>query len=194
MYADLFTRFNPLAGTIVGLPSTVRRLSDLQDSFADLRAYHQALAEEDRVVYVVSAAEYPSTEGQLNYAIGLIMPGKIGCEYHLTKGHYHAWRSASEIYIGLVGEGGLLLENEADQETQFLPLLPNTAVAVPGFTAHRTVNVGPGPLAYLGIYPAQAGHDYDSIAQKNFHHVIVESEGKPVLMNRQAFLSTIIPK
>ena len=45
-----------------------------------------------------------------------------------------------------------------------MPLTPESAVYVPGHTAHRTINTGDMPLTYLGIYPARAGHDYGVIA------------------------------
>ena len=143
-----------------------------------------ALALGDPVVYTVSGFEVPAEEGQLNYALGLIMPGKIGQEYYLTKGHFHAWRPAAEVYIGLAGEGCMLLESEDGSQNQMLSLLPNQAVYVPGYIAHRTVNIGRVPLSYVGVYPAQAGHDYGAIARQNFRHVIVEVDGKPSLVER----------
>jgi glucose-6-phosphate isomerase len=85
------------------------------------------------------------------------MPGKIGDEYFLTKGHLHAWRPAAEFYFGLSGEGVMLLEDEATGESRLVPLRPHHAVYVPGHTAHRTVNTGAVPLTYLGVYPARPG-------------------------------------
>jgi len=180
----LVTHFNPVSGTIEGYPITVRRLSDLQGSFADEQAYRRALASGDPVVYTVSGVEYPAEESQLSYALGLIMPGKIGQEYYLTRGHFHAWRPAAEVYIGLAGEGYMLLESEDGSQNQMLPLRPHHAVYVPGYIAHRTVNTGGVPLTYVGVYPAQAGHDYDAIARQNFRHVIVEMDGQPSMVER----------
>jgi glucose-6-phosphate isomerase len=62
-------------------------------------------------------------------------------------------------------------------------------VYVPGYTAHRTINTGAIPLVYLGVYPAQAGHDYGSIAHKNFDNVVLEIDGQPVLMDRREALA-----
>ena len=101
----LATHFDLETGMIEGCPLTVRRLSDLQGSFADEQAYRAALALGDPVVYTVSGVEVPAEDGQLSYGLGLINPGKIGREYYLTKGHFHAWRPAAEVYIGLAGEG-----------------------------------------------------------------------------------------
>ncbi len=113
------------------------------------------------------------------------MPGKIGREYYLTKGHFHAWRPAAEVYLGLRGHGLMLLEDE--RESRVVPLMPQTAVYVPGHTAHRTINTGDEPLIYLGVYPAGAGHDYAAIAERNFRTVVVEANGQPVLLDRAAY-------
>jgi glucose-6-phosphate isomerase len=32
--------------------------------------------------------------------LGVLMPGKVGAEYFMTKGHIHAWRPAAEVYLG----------------------------------------------------------------------------------------------
>jgi glucose-6-phosphate isomerase len=61
-------------------------------------------------------------------------------------------------------------------------------VYVPGHTAHRTINVGPSPLTYLGVYPARAGHDYLTIAQNNFQCVVLERDGKPAMIKRKDFV------
>jgi glucose-6-phosphate isomerase len=106
----------------------------------------------------------------------------------LTKGHLHKWRPAAEFYIGLRGEGMMLLEDLNSGESRMLDLVTNSAVYVPGFTAHRTVNVGAVPLVYLGVYPAAAGHDYSTIAEKNFRKVIVMRQDRPVPMDREEFV------
>jgi len=40
---------------------------------------------------------------------------------------------------------------------------------------------------YLGIYPAQAGHDYGAIATRNFRQVVVERDGQPAVLDRSEF-------
>jgi glucose-6-phosphate isomerase len=109
----------------------------------------------------------------------------------MTKGHYHAWRPAAEVYIGLSGEGLMLFEHETSGETRLLPFTANSVIYVPGFTAHRTLNTGDVPLSYLGIYPAAAGHDYGAIAERNFKKVVVAVDGQPTLMEREAFLEKL---
>jgi glucose-6-phosphate isomerase, archaeal len=182
---NLISTFDPLTGRIPGRPLEERRLSDLRGRFVDGVAYEQALQAGDRVVYAVCSVEQPPAEGQLNLAVGWLAPGKIGEEYFMTKGHFHAWRPAAEIYLGLSGSGCLLLESDDDGLAQLVPLQPNAAVYVPGHTAHRTINTGPAPLVYMGVYPAQAGHDYAAIDSRNFRHVVVERNGAPVMVRRE---------
>ena len=117
--------------------------------------------------------------------MAMAVPGRIGNEYFLTKGHLHSWREAAEIYIGLTGEGMMLLEDEASGDSRMAPLTANQVVYVPGRTAHRTVNTGTVPLTYIGVYPAAAGHDYGAIAERNFRCVVVERNGAPALVERR---------
>jgi glucose-6-phosphate isomerase len=191
MDSNLLAHFDPLAGTIAGAPQTERRLSDMHGTFADKEAFAAALAQGDPVLYTLAAVAPAAGDGALHYAIAQIAPGHIGAEYYMTKGHYHAWRPAAEVYIGLSGAGYMLLEDEESHESRLLPLAPNTVVYVPGHTAHRTINTGKIPLTYLGIYPAAAGHDYGSIATQNFRKVLVAVDGQPTLRERSEFLASL---
>jgi glucose-6-phosphate isomerase len=182
---NLASSFDPLTGRIAGAVLEERRLSDLRGRFADGAAYEKALQAGDPLMYTVCAVEQAPAEGQLNLAVGWLAPGKIGEEYFQTKGHFHAWRPAAEVYLGLSGNGCLLLESEDGSQAQMVAIQPNTAVYVPGNTAHRTINTGLAPLVYLGVYPAQAGHDYGAIAARNFRHVVVERNGIPVMLLRE---------
>ena len=189
MNTDFLTRFDPLAGTVVGYPVVERRLSQLAGVFADTAVYHQTLAQSDPLIYSVASVAPAEGDGQLHYGIGKIMPGCIGQEYFMTRGHLHEWREAAEIYIGLSGSGLMLLEDEKTGASQLLELRVNTAVYVPAHTAHRTINIGDIPLTYLGIYSARAGHDYGALAERNFRKVVVNQNGTPVLIDRQEYLS-----
>ncbi|NBD37518.1 MAG: cupin domain-containing protein [Verrucomicrobia bacterium] len=163
-----------------------RRLSDLRGFFADAEAFETALAREDSLLYRVTAIEPADGDGDLHYGLGILFPGKVGDEYYLTKGHLHSTREAAEVYLGLRGEGCLLLEDEQTGESRLEPLGTGRIVYVPGHTAHRTMNTGTEPLTYIGVYPANAGHDYGAIAERNFRKVLVEENGRPVLKDREA--------
>jgi glucose-6-phosphate isomerase len=73
----------------------------------------------------------------------------------------------------------MLLEGDDGGESRMVLLRPNSIVYVPGHTAHRTINIGDEPLAYLGVYPARAGHDYGVLAERNFRSVVVNRDGRP---------------
>jgi glucose-6-phosphate isomerase len=177
-------------GSIDGHPPVPRRLSSLEDCFADRGAFRDAVASADPVVYTVSTVEAADGAGQLHYGVGTIAPGRVGAEYYMTRGHLHAWRAAAELYVGLQGTGHLLLEEEGTGRSRLVPLTPHDVVYVPGDTAHRTINTGSAPLVYLGVYPAAAGHDYRRISGRSFRKVVVARRGKPEMMDREAFLGT----
>jgi len=182
----LLGRFDAKTGTIEGARRTERRLSDLAGIFLDEAAYRTACAADNSLVYSVEAVEPGTGDGDLHYGIGVIYPGRIGREYFMTKGHLHNWREAAELYVGLTGQGVMLLEDEATGESRMLPLGPGCAVYVPGHTGHRTANVGETPLSYIGIYPARAGHDYGVYASRNFRCAVVDEGGAPKMIRRDS--------
>jgi glucose-6-phosphate isomerase len=183
----LLCSLNPELEKLHGAETTNRRLRDLHGCFADESAYADALRSGNPIVYTLATVAPGRADGDLNYAVAIIQPGRIGPEYYMTKGHFHAWREASEIYIGLTGQGMMLLEAEASGESWTVPLRPHEVVYVPGHTAHRTINVGAIPLGYIGIYPAKAGHDYGAVARRNFGKMIIARDGQPVVVDRADF-------
>jgi glucose-6-phosphate isomerase len=184
----LLSCFDPATGKIADAATTKRHLSDLRGCFADTAAYEAALASGNALVHSVAAVEPADGDGDLHYGVGLIMPGQIGREYFMTKGHLHAWRPAAEFYFGLSGEGVMLLEDELTGQSRLAPLRPHHAVYVPCHTAHRTMNTGPAPLTYIGVHPAKAGHDYSAIAQRNFRCVVIERDGQPAIIERNSIV------
>jgi glucose-6-phosphate isomerase len=186
--ADRLARLCDLeSGSIAGCPVTARRLSELRDAFADQRACDAILRSGDPVVYTVSTFTVDEGPGQLQCGLGILFPGRVGDEYYLTRGHFHARKEAAEIYFGLRGTGLMILQHE-DGTGATADLVQNGLVYVPGHAAHRTVNPGSGTLAYLGIYPADAGHDYDAIHAENFRTVIVSRKGSPAPLPRSEYL------
>lgn len=171
-------------GVLEGGVPTERYLHDLEGCFADPAAYARACVEGNPLIYRVSTLAPESAPGSLHIGLGTLMPGRVGNEYYQTRGHLHARREAAEVYMGLAGEGVLLLEAEGSGEGTLVPLRAGTVVHVPGHTAHRTVNLGQEPLKYLGIYPGDAGHDYQALARRNFRHVVLVREGVAVLVER----------
>ncbi|MBL7160973.1 MAG: glucose-6-phosphate isomerase [Anaerolineales bacterium] len=184
-------QFDPDNPNIPGASLSARYLSDMAGYFADEAAFYEMLAKDDPILYQVYNISPTQGEGDLNYGIGVLMPGQVGAEYYLTKGHLHRWREAAEIYIGLSGEGFMLLEDEATRESRLIPFLKNSIIYVPGHTAHRTINTGTKKLTYIGIYPANAGHDYGFVKERGFDHILVSINGEPELSKRQAFVDSL---
>ena len=151
-----------------------RRLSDMRAMYNDHAAVERILAEEgDRLLYEVYAADLPEVEGQVLYCTTVIQPGKVGQEFHMTKGHYHLKRDRAEVYLGLAGDGCLLLQTE-DGTVRSVPMQAGTAAYVPPYWAHRTVNTGDKPFIFFAAWPGDAGHDYGAIEQIGFHKILVE--------------------
>jgi glucose-6-phosphate isomerase len=187
MLAALVRRMDLAAGSLTDGTMSHRRLSDLRGCFADEQAFERRLAAGNDLVYTVSSAGPESGLGDLAFGLGTVLPGRVGDEYFLTKGHDHQWREAAEVYVGLAGRGGLVLEDKTGAR-RFVPMTAGDIVYVPGSTAHRTVNTGDEPLSYLGIYPADAGHDYANIAADNFGLVVVAGATGPEAAERTAYL------
>lgn len=189
-----FNTFDPHTASFDSSDTVVRKLSDLDHCFADQNAYERELEIHDPIIYKVSSIEPADGDGDLHYGLGTIMPGRVGREFYLTKGHYHSWREAAEVYIGLSGQGMMLLQDEQTGESRMLPLQANSVVYVPGNTAHRTVNCGQTPLVYIGVYPAHAGHDYASLTEQNFNQVIALIDNKPQMVLRSTYLKNYLSK
>lgn len=189
-----FNTFDLHTGLFESSIQVIRKLSDLKNCFADNDAYEKELKIHNPVVYRVSGIEPADGNGDLHYGLGTIMPGRIGREYYLTKGHYHSWREAAEVYIGFSGRGMMLLQDEETGKCRTLPLTANSVVYVPGNTAHRTINCGPTPLVYLGVYPAKAGHDYGTLSNQNFNQVIALIDDKPQMISREVYTKQFLTK
>jgi glucose-6-phosphate isomerase len=182
-YMMPFTRtVNLQNGTIAGAPAITKRyLSDLTGFFADPTAEQALLAANPLLYEVHEATENPQVAGHLLYSTTIIHPGRVGDEYFMTKGHYHALQDRAEVYFGLVGEGYLLLQNP-DGEVNTQLMTPGAAAYVPPYWAHRTINAGAEDFAFLAVYPAEAGHNYGIIADQGFASILVERDGQPRLV------------
>lgn len=159
-----------------------RRLADLRDFFSDKRAVENTLSKgENPLIYVVYEIGQ-EMEGELNVSCTIIYPGKVGDEYYFTKGHFHTKEAASEVYFGISGEGIILMQ---DREGRAFAeeIKPETIVYIPPGLAHRSVNTGKTELVFLAIYPSDSGHDYESIRKTGFSKIIVERDGKPVIID-----------
>jgi glucose-6-phosphate isomerase len=157
-----------------------RRASDLRGAFADAAALDRLIEAGDPPLYEVLQYDVPEETGQLICCTTVLQPGTVGDEYYMTRGHYHAVRETAEVYLGLSGQGLLLLRTE-DGRASAQQLAPGTVAYVPPCWAHRSVNTGTEPLVFLAVYPGQAGHDYAAIDQTGFGRRVLRTADGPVL-------------
>lgn len=122
------------------------------------------------------------TEGGLFFGITHILPGHIGNEYFMTKGHIHEIQNRSEYYWGIQGEGYLVLK-PLKGESWVEKVYPGSLHYIPGFTAHRLVNAGELTLDVGACWPADAGHEYGIIAHGGFGIRVMKGEAGPEIVN-----------
>ena len=155
-----------------------KRLSELTGLYLDATAHAAAIQRYgDPVVYAVNDFR-PSTEaGDMIFGVTRMLPGKIGDEFYLTRGHIHAKADRPEIYHGQAGRGLMLMESP-EGETRVIEIGPNAVCYVPPYWIHRSINVGTQDLVMAFSYPADAGQDYGIIAQSNGMRKRVLDDGK----------------
>lgn len=161
-----------------------RRIGDLGDIFSDREAYARMPA--DQVVYEVESylPVKAGEEGGLFLGITYIHPGKVGEEYFMTRGHFHEIRNRGEFYIGMEGEGMLILMNDDHSAVWAEKIGPGSVHYIGGNIAHRVANVGDGVLSFGACWPSDAGHDYQTISERGFSKILVDKKGVPTLVNK----------
>ena len=75
-----------------------RRLASMAGYYLDSDAYTAQLAQENPLVYEVYEIRRPEQAGELLSGLSILHPGKVGAEYFMTKGHFHAVLETGEIY------------------------------------------------------------------------------------------------
>jgi len=157
----------------------VRRLSSMKGQFLDEQAYSAMLAQGDPLLYEVYYVERPEIAGELITGLSIVHAGKVGDEYFMTKGHFHAVLETAEIYYTLRGEGLMLMESpEGDWAAE--ELRPGRVLYIPPRWAHRSINTASQQdLVTFFVYPGHAGHDYGTIEQRGFRKLVIEHDGRP---------------
>jgi len=176
-------------GKGVLLPSTFtkRKLKDLDSFFADRQATETILnSGQDPIIYEVYECLQPQEVGHLNFGTTILYPGKIGDEFYMTKGHFHAKETSSEVYLGLAGKGLILLQSRTGN-SECLEMSKGDVIYVPPGWGHRTVNVGAEKLVFYFMYQADAGHDYESVQKQGFSKLVVERRGMVEVVDNPRF-------
>jgi len=162
--------------------TNIRKLSDMRGMFLDTESTLRILEKEDPIIYSFSERILPEENGHLQLATTSINPGKVGGEYFMTKGHYHRRPDTSEVYLGLEGEGCLLIQTE-EGGFESIIIKPGTVAYIPPYWGHRMVNTGSKPFVFFALYPGDAGHNYGHIEKTGFVKILVERDGKPLLID-----------
>ncbi len=160
--------------------SSVKKLGEMRELFADRGRLERM--DPETVVYRVQMWLPPNaTPAGLLWGSTLISPGRVGSEYFMTFGHFHEVRERPEIYATIRGEGGLILMDQ-NRRTWMEPMKVGSVHYIRGGLAHRVVNTGNVPLAFIATCSTDAGHDYASILEVGFGARLREVEGRPVLV------------
>jgi glucose-6-phosphate isomerase len=140
------------------------------------------LAKEDTLLYEVHEIVRPLVCGEMMSGLSIVHPGKVGNEYFMTKGHFHATLDTAEIYYCFRGEGFMLMETpEGDWSIE--DLRPGNVLYIPPRWAHRSINTSPQDLVTYFVYPGHAGHDYGAIEQYGYRKLVVERDGQPTVVD-----------
>lgn len=155
-----------------------KRLEDLSGVYRDRDAFRELLADRGpaTLCYTVEENRAGDGPGALIVGTSTLLPGVVGREFAMTRGHLHAVADRAELYHCLSGSGVLLLET-TDGEGQAVPMEPGDAVHVPGHWLHRSINVGDQPFVTLFCYAADAGQNYDIIAAAGGMASLILSDG-----------------
>ena len=155
-----------------------KRLSDLAGLYANADAFAARLRDPgDMMVYAVEDLKPSTASGDMIFGVTRMVPGHVGGEYFVTRGHIHARADRPEIYYGESGSGLMLLESPAG-EIRVLEVAPRAVCYVPPYWIHRSVNVGADALVMTFAYPADAGQDYDIIAKSGGMRQRVFDDGR----------------
>lgn len=160
---------------------SVKTVGELEGIFADREAWR--VTDPATVAYSVEWTEpvAAGTEGGLFWGTTTIKAGRVGQEYFMTRGHFHAVRDRAEYYGTVTGSGMLVLMEESGA-TRVETMTPGSLHYIPGCVAHRTVNTGNVPLAFWACWPSDAGHDYETIAAQGFGLRVMWGDGAPQVL------------
>jgi len=164
--------------------SQLRVLKDIASIFLEQEAVK--LIPPETIVYHVQSwlPVDEGTPGGLSFGTSTILPGKVGNEYFMTKGHFHAKSDRAEFYWGVQGKGMLMLMDR-DRNTWAEKVYPGSLHYIGGEIAHRLANTGSENLIVGACWPSDAGHDYEQIATNGFSARLVEVDGKPILLKEK---------
>jgi glucose-6-phosphate isomerase, archaeal len=168
------------AGSMTGaeIKESSKTVGDLHRVFRD--AAQGASVDSRKIVYRVQwwAPVNAGVAGGLFWGVTTIEPGKVGDEYFMTHGHFHADRTRAEYY-GTVSGKGTLIRMDEQRKTWGEEMSPGSLHYIDGQHAHRVANTGDEPLIFWACWPSDAGYDYATIAECGFGSRLISKEGRP---------------
>jgi glucose-6-phosphate isomerase, archaeal len=175
---------DPITGRLSGpgVTESARTLGALAGVYRDEAA--QAAMDQNRVIYRVQAWEPQpeGVEGAVCLATTFLEAGKVGDEYFMTRGHFHANQDRAELEVTISGEGALVLMT-ADRQTRIERMRPGSVHHVPPGTAHRVANTGGETLVFVSYWASETGHDYETIKRHGFGARVREVSGRAELVS-----------
>lgn len=155
-------------------------------TLVDLQGYFQHDPRGSDTVYRVYAIPVPETNSEIMCSTTVLEAGTVDGEFYMTKGHFHIQRDRSEIYVGLGGEGRLVMATE-DGRHAVEPMRRGTVNYIPGGWAHRSVNVGDEPMVFFAAYIGDAGHDYKTIEREGFPVLVMKGPDGPLIVDNPGY-------
>jgi len=156
-----------------------KRMSDLKGLYEDEAALSTlVVGSGDPVVYEVCDFRPSDNAGDMIFGVTRMIPGRVGEEFFLTRGHIHAKADRPEVYYGQKGNGLMQLESPAG-ETRIVAIGPQTICYVPPYWIHRSVNTSDEDFVMMFSYPADSGQDYSIIERSGGmrHRVVADGAG-----------------
>jgi glucose-6-phosphate isomerase, archaeal len=170
-------------GRMTGAPvaESAKKFGELAKLFHD-RAACEAI-DPNREIYRVRwwAPVSPGSEGGLFWGVTVLEPGKVGDEYFMTHGHFHANATRAEYYAAVSGRG-MLIRMDKERRTWGEAMAPGSLHYIEGVHAHRVANIGSEPLIFWACWGSDAGYNYGTIAEHGFGARLVDRRGEPVLV------------
>jgi glucose-6-phosphate isomerase len=159
----------------------VTSASAMRGYYVDEIALEKRIKEEsDPVLYEVFEKNVPDEYGHVLFCISRLLPGVIGEECPMTKGHYHTILNTAETYLCLTGQGYMMMKTPTG-ECVLEEFRPGRMVYVPPCWAHRSINTGNTPLISFCNYQADAGHNYGDIVTQGFPRRVFKRAGTIVI-------------
>ncbi|MDA8200578.1 MAG: hypothetical protein M0Z54_14340 [Thermaerobacter sp.] len=137
-----------------------RRWADMSACFAGRPADG-----DDPVIYeVYTWPTQGSGPTDLDVSLTVLMAGRLGDEPFHTKGHFHLDPDGPE-YVSVVSGDGILERATRSGLVESVALRRGVQTLVPAGWAHRVLNPGPTPLAFVSIASRHVGHDYAGVGR-----------------------------